>query len=152
MLSKIQQEAKDILTNYIEKNQLRKTPERFSILEMIYENDGHFDAEQLYINIRNKNINVSRATVYNTLEVLVASELVTKHQFGSNHAVYERAYGSRQHDHLICVECGEVFEFCDPRLQQIKQTASELFQQKISNHSLTLYGSCQKKNCANLKK
>ncbi|MCB0512897.1 MAG: transcriptional repressor [Bacteroidetes bacterium] len=152
MLSKIQQEAKEVLTNYIEKNQLRKTPERFSILEMIYDTEGHFDAEQLYINIKNKSINVSRATVYNTLDVLVACELVTKHQFGSNHAVYEKAYGSRQHDHLICMECGEVFEFCDPRLHQIKQTAAELFDQKVRNHALTLYGNCQKEKCSNKKK
>lgn len=152
MIENIQQEVREILANYIEKNQLRKTPERFSILEMIYDTEGHFDAEQLYINIRNNNINVSRATVYNTLEVLVACELVTKHQFGSNHAVYEKAYGSRQHDHLICVDCGEVFEFCDPRLQQIKKTAAELFEQKIKNHALTLYGSCQKENCSKKKK
>jgi len=149
MLSKIQQEAKEVLTNYIEKNQLRKTPERFSILEMIYDTEGHFDAEQLYINIKNKNINVSRATVYNTLDILVACELVTKHQFGSNHAVYEKAYGSRQHDHLICMDCGKVFEFCDPRLHQIKKTAAELFEQRVRSHALTLYGNCQKERCPN---
>lgn len=145
------QEVKEVLTDYIEKNNLRKTPERFAILEVIYELNEHFDAEQLYLRIRNSNINVSRATVYNTLEVLVVCELVTKHQFGANHAVYEKSFGNRQHDHLICVDCGEVFEFCDPRLQLVKQTAGELFTHKIKSHALTLYGSCQKENCKNKK-
>ncbi|MCB9034033.1 MAG: transcriptional repressor [Chitinophagales bacterium] len=149
---KIYLEAKQIFTNYIEKNKLRKTPERFIILETIYNRDDHFDAEDLYIQIRNNNINVSRATVYNTLDVLVNCDLVTKHQFGENHAMYEKAYGSRQHDHLICMDCGKVFEFCDPRLQLVKKSASELFLQEIKTHSLTLYGNCSKTNCDNLKK
>lgn len=75
-------EIKSIFSNYLEKNKQRKTPERFTILEEIYMRSDHFDAETLYIQMKNKNYNVSRATVYNTLELLVASNLVTKHQFG----------------------------------------------------------------------
>jgi Fur family ferric uptake transcriptional regulator len=144
---KLFNEAKQLFTLYLEKNKQRKTPERFSILEVIYSRDDHFDAEELYLQMRNGGHNVSRATVYNTLDVLVECELVTKHQFGQNHALYEKAYGSRQHDHLICIDCGHVFEFCDPRLQQVQSTAGQLFQQTIKNHSLTLYGNCGKKNC-----
>jgi Fur family transcriptional regulator, ferric uptake regulator len=146
---KLLSEAKQLFTHYLEKNKQRKTPERFSILEVIYSRDDHFDAEELYLQMKNAGYDVSRATVYNTLDVLVECELVTKHQFGQNHALYEKAYGSRQHDHLICIDCGHVFEFCDPRLQQVQSTAGELFQQNIKNHALTLYGNCRKKNCTN---
>ena len=140
---KLNAEVRKIFTLYLKENKKRKTPERVSILEEIYNQIGHFDAEDLYLKMKRKSYNVSRATVYNTLELLVNSDLITKHQFGENHAQYEKAYGSRQHDHLICINCGKVIEFCEPRLQQIKESMSEIFDMEIKRHALTLYGTCK---------
>ena len=105
-------------TDFLETKELRKTSERYVILEEIYTSVGHFDADALFLKLKNKH-RVSRATVYNTLDLLVECELVMKHQFGKNQAVYEKSYGSRQHDHLICADCQQVVEFCDPRIQTI---------------------------------
>ena len=141
--SDIKEKVKQILTDHLEVKQLRKTAERFAILDEVYSITGHFDIETLYVHMKNKKYQVSRATLYNTVEVLLECNLIIKHQFGKNQAMYEKAYMYRQHDHLICQDCEHVFEFCDPRLQQIQQMAGEILKFDIDRHSLTLYGKCQ---------
>lgn len=136
-------EAKKIFTNYMAKHNLRKTPERFAILEEIYKRTDHFDAEILYIHMKTQQYRVSRATVYNTLELLTSCDLITKHQFGKNLTQYEKSYGFKQHDHLICVDCGKVSEFCDPRIQNIKNMMGEMLKFRITHHNLNLYGVCE---------
>lgn len=144
--NQILEEVKAIFSAHLKTYQLRKTPERFAILEEIYSRDDHFDAEALFIHMKAKNYRVSRATVYNTLELLVQCDLVTKHQFGKNLTQYEKCFGFKQHDHLICTDCGKVLEFCDPRIEQIKSMMGDILEFQVQSHSLNLYGKCQR-NC-----
>ena len=141
--SKVMDQIKKILDNHLELKKQRKTPERYAILEEIYNFNHHFDADELFKKMKKSKFSVSRATIYNTLELLVELDLVTKHIFKNNAFKYEKSFGYKQHDHLI-LENDEILEFCDPRIQLIKNSIEKIYDVEIDSHSLYFFG--KKKN------
>ena len=145
----IKEKVRQMLTEYLLKNGHRKTPERYAILETIYSLSGHFDIDELYRYMaEEEKFRVSRATLYNTIDLLIDAGLVIKHQFG-NSSQYERSYKNGIHHHIICTSCGKVTEFSDENLRlAIEQAKLKGF--SMSHYSLYIYGLCSK--CANAKK
>lgn len=135
------EKVKEIFTEFLKKNNHRKTPERFAILERICGQEGHFNADHLYTLMQN-DYRVSLATVYNTLDLLVNCHLIVKHQFGQHEAQYEKAFGDNKiHHHLICTRCGKVKEFSDKQIRTAIQTKKFAYFE-AHNYSLYVYGLC----------
>ncbi len=133
-------EVKKIFTNYLKKHNYRKTQGRYDILFEIYTIDDHFEVETLYLTLKNKNYHISRATIYNTIDLLLDCGLIVKHSFGNKAGSYEKAYGSKQHDHLINLENQIVTEFEDSRIQDIAKDIAKQHNFDMTHYSFTIYG------------
>tara|TARA_B100000989_G_scaffold273095_1_gene230989 strand:+ start:14314 stop:14784 length:471 start_codon:yes stop_codon:yes gene_type:complete len=144
--TKMQNKVKEIFNDYLKIKKQRKTPERYAILKEIYDLKGHFDVESLYMVMKQKKYRVSRATLYNTVELLLDCNLIRKHQFGRSYSQYEKSFFNKQHDHLVCTDCEKIVEFCDPRIHEIKTFIEKNLKFKINNHALNFYGECLDKD------
>ncbi len=141
----IHEAAHETLGKYLKsKGKLRATPERHAILDAVLQTQGHFDAEGLYYRLISSGMKISKATVYNTLDLLQDAGLVSKYRFAEQTSRYEKAYGRPQHHHLICLECGDIIEFVNDRLEGIQTEVCEAKKFRPQSYSLQIFGTCSK--------
>lgn len=140
---KLNKESHKIFTDFLKSEKHRITPERFEVLDFALKQNGHFGADELYIVMKNASSNISRATVYNTLELIAKCGLVIKRNFESGKSTYESAYKRQNHDHLICTNCGEIIEFHSPEIEKIVTEVCERLGFEVSAYSFNIFGKCK---------
>jgi len=136
--------AKGLFTKYLKQENYRITPERFVVLNAALAHRGHFDADELFLRIKAAGEKVSRATVYNTLELLRNCGIISRYTFGRKQAHYEKAYGTSHHHHLICTRCGEIIEFTSDEIEKIQADVCKRKKFKVESHTFQIFGVCEK--------
>lgn len=122
---------------------LKITLPRVKILEILENSDQrHMSAEDVYRSLISSGDDVGLATVYRVLTQFEAADLVKRHNFEGNSAVYELNQGDH-HDHLVCVKCGSVEEFVDNFIEQRQQEIASNAGFRMTDHALNIYGFCQ---------
>ncbi len=138
------------LKKVLHEHELKATSQRIALLKLLDGTSEHFDAEEIYLELRQRQKNVSRATVYRSLETLVDQNLVTKLDFGDGRMRYERSQGEDEHhDHLICERCGKVIEFFNLEMEAQQLFVCEEHDFVPSNHTMHIFGTCS--DCHTLK-
>jgi Fur family ferric uptake transcriptional regulator len=139
------QSAHETLTRYLKSSgKHRTTPERYAVLDAVLQSQGHFNAESLYYRMISNGVKISKATVYNTLELLLECGLVSKYRFAESISRYEKAFGIPHHHHMICLECGEIIEFVNDKLERIQNDMCGEKEFTPQSSSLQIFGTCSK--------
>jgi len=140
----------------VESSELRKaglkvTLPRMKILEILETSETrHMSAEDVYKVLLEAEEEIGLATVYRVLTQFEAAGLVTRHHFEGGHSVFEMDEG-HHHDHIVCNQCGKVVEFVEETIERCQEKVARKAGFSIRDHSLIIYGDCNRKNCPNLK-
>ena len=135
--------TKNLLSSALKKEGLRQTIQRQAVWDEIKSNDDHRDAEQIYSALRKNNLNVSRATVYRTIDVLYKNNLIRKIELGDSPSKYENKVNSDHHDHIICVQCGRIDEFVDDKIESQQDKIIDKLGFKMIRHIHQLFVLCK---------
>ena len=130
--------------SYLKDKGLKFTPEREAILDIIFSIHNHFDIEELYDILRANNKNISRATIYRTLPLLIKSHLIQEILHCTGNTKYEHIYGHEHHDHLVCIQCGNVIEFYNDKIENLQEEICGKFKFKALEHRLVIKGLCKR--------
>jgi len=136
----------EVLENFkklLKSNNLKYTTQRELILKIIYDNDGHFTPEDIYNLIKKSypEVNLGIATIYRTLTLLEDADIVTSISFGTQGKKYEFGL-TEHHDHLVCLECGNIEEFYDETIELQQEKIAKKFNFKMSDHVMKITGTC----------
>ena len=132
----------DHFRKFLLDGQYRITAERFEVLDAVLAWNDHFDADNLFIYLKNNGSKVSRATVYKTLNLLHECGLVSRYRFSQGHAQYEKTTDRPHHDHMVCTRCGTIIEFENSRVERLQDDACAQYGFVPIYHSFQIFGVC----------
>lgn len=128
------------LTQYLESSRCRKTPERYTIADIVYDAARSFDAEYVFEEARTRGITVSLATVYNTLALMISANMIRRINVNGR-SCYEKDTAPSSYIHLCCTECGKVKDVKNAQLPELA-AAKRFGKFSASYASVTIYGLC----------
>ena len=128
-----------ILVKILKSEGLRYTDQRQAIWDEIRNSNEHRDAEDIYLKLKEGNVKVSRATVYRTIDVLVKNRLVRKMDVGEGRSLYEPRIDNEHHDHMICLDTGDIIEFYNKELEDLQDTIAKKHGYKVIRHVHQLF-------------
>lgn len=133
-----------MLNAYMTKKGLRSTDQRRLIVEIFFRSDNHVSIDELLARVRAKDPRVGYATVYRTLRLLTECGVANERRFGDGPTRYELADDVTHHDHLICLECRDITEFEEPRIEDLQEGVASKYGFELRSHKHELYGICPK--------
>lgn len=139
----------DILKQILHKENLRYTQQRQEVWDEICASDEHQDAENIYNSLRKRQIKVSRATVYRTIDVLVKNNLVRRLNLDDGRSRFENKIGIEHHDHIVCLDCRKILEFMDETIEKMQIRIAKEQGFEIVRHVHQLFGRCLDEKCPN---
>ncbi len=129
-----------LYTEFLKKNKMFFTKERSLLLNFIFEQKGHFSADELLFEIQKSDKKVSRATVYRSLSQMVNAGILSESDFGHGHTHYEVTVGAKPHVHLVCTETGDVNEVYSQKLEDALQELVKKEGFKIKRYKIQIFG------------
>ncbi|MGD0677095.1 MAG: transcriptional repressor [Polyangiaceae bacterium] len=124
------------------KKGLRSTDQRRLIVETFFRAENHVSIEELLAQVREQDPRVGYATVYRTLKLLAECGVANERRFGDGLTRYELADDAAHHDHLICIECGDIVEFEESRIEELQENVAHKHGFELRSHKHELYGIC----------
>jgi Fur family ferric uptake transcriptional regulator len=138
-------EEQEVFLNHIQKAGLKRTAQRDQILEVFLRTEKHLSSEDLYRLVQKEDPTIGQTTVYRTLKLLTEAGLAREVRFGDGRTHYEHNYKHQHHDHMICMECGEIIEFYSAELEAIQDAMAAKHHFEVKQHLLRILGICA--NC-----
>ena len=139
----------DKLKQILHKKNLRYTQQRQEVWDEICSTNEHRDAEDIYNSLRKRQTNVSRATVYRTIDLLVKNNLVRRLDLGDGRSRFENKMGIAHHDHIVCLDCRKIVEFMNEDIEEIQEQVAKEMGFEIVRHVHQLFGRCLDEKCPN---
>lgn len=139
----------DKLKRILHKENRRYTQQRQEVWDEICSTNEHRDAEDIYNSLRKRQTNVSRATVYRTIDILVKNNLVRRLDLGDGRSRFENKMGIAHHDHIVCLDCRKIVEFMNEDIEEIQEQVAKEMGFEIVRHVHQLFGNCLDEKCPN---
>ena len=133
-----------LLHDHMVKKGLRSTDQRRLIVETFFRSPNHVSIEELLAQVRTEDRKIGYATVYRTLKLLAECGVANERRFSDGLTRYELADETSHHDHLICLECGDIIEFEEPRIETLQEQVAERYGFLLRSHKHEMYGVCPK--------